>query len=70
MNTDIENYDNRFVAFIDILGFKSIIENTVRNALEYKRIKNVLTYIAQMQEDNYYGFLAQYGILILTSHVF
>lgn len=63
MNTDIENYDNRFVAFIDILGFKSIIENTARNALEYKRIKNVLTYIAQMQEDNYYGFLAQYGIL-------
>ncbi len=63
MENTIENYGNRFVAFIDILGFKSIVENTENDTSEYIRIKNVLNYIAGVRTDNYQGPLAKYGIL-------
>ena len=58
-----DNYDMRFVAFIDILGFKDIIKHTLEGPDEYVRIKKVLNYIADIQQYNYYGALAESGIL-------
>lgn len=56
-------YDERFVAFLDILGFKSIIQDTENDETEYQRIKKILEYIAGVRKENYEGFFAQYGIL-------
>lgn len=63
MQKNVETYDNRFVAFIDILGFKEIVEKTQIDILEYKRVKNVLNYIAGVRIDNYQEPLAKHGIL-------
>ena len=56
-------YEDRFVAFLDILGFKTIINDTEKNDAEYQRIKRVLNYIAEVRNDNYEGMFAKYGIL-------
>jgi hypothetical protein len=55
-------YDERFVAFLDILGFKNMIESTKNNIEYQEKIKNVLNYIAGIRNDNYYGDLAKYRV--------
>lgn len=46
-------YNEHFVAFLDILGFKSIIDATAKNSDECERIFKVLNYIAKVRTENY-----------------
>lgn len=52
-------YNDRFVAFLDILGFKNLIDKTSQNEKEFNRVLKVLKYTSAVQKDNYEGFLAQ-----------
>jgi len=61
--TKIMEYSNRFIAFLDILGFKSIIEQTITDKKVYKNVLNTLNYISEVRRENYKGFLSEYGIL-------
>ena len=47
-------YEKRFVAFLDILGFKEMIKETYINGEEFNRIKKVLGKIANMKDLNYH----------------
>ena len=55
-------YDERFVAFIDILGFKSLIEETITNDAKYQYIQGVLNHISSVQYENYHGIFSEYGV--------
>ncbi|TCL53997.1 hypothetical protein EDD76_1238 [Kineothrix alysoides] len=55
-------YEERFIAFLNILGFKNMIESTKDNIEYQEKIKNILNYIAGIRDDNYYGSLAEYGV--------
>ena len=46
-------YTEHFVAFLDILGFKSIIDATAKNPDEFERISEILNYIARVRTENY-----------------
>ena len=50
-------YENRFVAFIDILGFKNLIDKTANDEKEMDRVLKVLKYTANIEKDNYEGLL-------------
>ncbi len=54
-------YDERFVAFLDILGFKNMIQFTTDNIEYQEKIRNILNYISEIRNDNYHGKLAEYG---------
>ncbi len=56
-------YDERFVAFLDILGFKSIIGITQNDVAYQEKIKQILNYIAGIRNDNYHGLFSEDGIL-------
>lgn len=47
----LEGYENRFVAFIDILGFKQLVENMENEkdgyGKDFKRIKSVLNFLQE-----------------------
>ena len=55
-------FEERFIAFVDIIGFKEIVKNAKDNEEYQKRISGVLNYIAKIKNDNYHGKWAQYGI--------
>jgi hypothetical protein len=45
---NIEGYENRFVAFVDILGFKELIHKIESEAVEnadYQRVRSVLNFL-------------------------
>lgn len=52
MTEKITIYEDRFIAFIDILGFSSIVGQTVNNPAIAKRIHQALSRIAAIKEDN------------------
>lgn len=62
MDKPTDYYDERFVAFIDILGFSDVINKTTDSFAEYKKIKKVLDEIVGIWKDNYYGDVARYGV--------
>lgn len=55
-------YEKKFVAFLDILGFKNMIKCTINNIAYQKKIMQVLSDIASIRQDNYHGFLSEYGV--------
>lgn len=59
----MSNYENRFIAFIDILGFKNIIDKTLMDQETYKTVLSAVNYISGVRKENYEGFLSEYGIL-------
>jgi len=56
------SYEKRFVAYMDILGFKSLIEKTKENEENYNQVNKALSTIADIRHDNYAGALSEYGI--------
>lgn len=46
-------YQERYVAFIDILGFKEIVDRTYKSEKEFNRLKDVIEYIEFLRERNY-----------------
>lgn len=48
-------FEERFIAFVDIIGFKEIVKNAKDNEEYQKRISGVLNYIAKIKNDNYHG---------------
>lgn len=47
------NYEERYIAFIDILGFKNIVQNTSSDSVELERLNNALNYILKLKKENY-----------------
>lgn len=46
-------YEERYVAFIDILGFKNIVNNTYTIPAEFNRLEQALKHIESLKNDNY-----------------
>ena len=62
-------YEDRILAFVDILGFKSIVQQSTCNPQEQKRILNAMEIIHSYKEFNDTGFgngLRQYGVQVTT----
>ncbi|QKE10617.1 hypothetical protein [Bacillus cereus] len=59
MTVTLERYEERFIAFIDILGFKEHISQTLTNSTHFKKVRNVLNFISKLKYDNDGGVLAQ-----------
>ena len=55
-------FEERFIAFVDILGFKEIVKKATNNLDYQKVVSKVLNYIAKVRNDNYYGNWSKYGI--------
>lgn len=55
-------FEERFIAYVDILGFKEIVKKAKGNDEYQKSISKVLNYIANIRTDNYHGEWAKYGI--------
>lgn len=49
------SYDNRFIAFLDILGFKNWIEKTVDDEDVFNTIKSGIDYISRERDELYHG---------------
>lgn len=52
-------YEERFIAFIDILGFRNIISESINSPEVLQDIIDSLEYVYEEREDNYNGKLAQ-----------
>ena len=50
-------YQLRYVAFLDLLGFKNMVNQSVENQAVLNNINRALSYIGNMQHDNYNGML-------------
>lgn len=57
--TTLENYEDRVVAFIDILGFREIINRTINNPTLTEKVQRVLVRISDVKKDNDHGTLSQ-----------
>lgn len=55
-------FEERFIAFVDILGFKEIVKKAKNDINFQNDISAVLNYIAKIRNDNYHGYLSKYGI--------
>ena len=55
-------FEERFIAFVDIIGFKEIVKKAKGNDEYQKKISEVLNYIAKIKNDNYHGEWAEYGV--------
>lgn len=55
-------FEERFVAFVDILGFKDIVKKAVNDLKYQDKVSGVLNYIAKIKSDNYHGDWAKYGV--------
>ena len=49
------NYNLRYVAFLDLLGFKNMVNQSVENQTILNNINRALNYIGGIQHDNYNG---------------
>ena len=47
-------YEERYIAFIDILGFKNIVTNTFNFPEEFNRLDQTLSYLESLKRKNYY----------------
>ena len=52
-------YETRYVAFLDILGFKNMVEQSTESQDILNQINDALNYTNKVQHDNYHGFLPQ-----------
>lgn len=63
-------YEYRILAFVDILGFKNMIQQSTCNSLEQKRILTAMNIIHSYKELNDFGFdgegLRKYGVQVTT----
>lgn len=63
-------YEYRILAFVDILGFKNMIQQSTCNSLEQKRILTAMNIILSYKELNDFGFdgegLRKYGVQVTT----
>ena len=48
-------YQFRYVAFLDLLGFKNMVSQSVLNQDILNNLNRALNYIGSMQHDNYNG---------------
>lgn len=49
------NYNIRYVAFLDLMGFKNLVFDSVGNHYVLDNINRALDYICYLQNDNYHG---------------
>lgn len=63
-------YENRFIVFLDILGFKELVKKTTQDESNFETISKVLNYISEVRNENYHGFLAQYDTIKKEVSVF
>lgn len=66
----MKSYENRFIVFLDILGFKELVKKTTQDASNFETISRVLNYISEVRNENYHGFLAQYDTIKKEVSVF
>lgn len=59
MAIEIEEYEERIIAFIDILGFREHINQTVTSSSHFNKIRKVLNFISDLKQDNDMGHLSQ-----------
>lgn len=52
-------YENRVVAFIDILGFREHVRQTLTDTTHAKNIQRVLEFITELKHDNDQGLLSE-----------
>lgn len=52
------NYKLRYVAFLDMMGFKNMVNQSVENQNILNNINMALSYIGYMKHDNYNGILS------------
>ncbi len=53
------HYETRYVAFLDILGFKNLVGQSTKNQDILNIINKALNYTYEIQHDNYHGILSQ-----------
>ncbi len=53
------SYESRYVAFLDLLGFKDMVEQSTKNQSILNNISKALNYTYEVQHNNYHGFLSQ-----------
>ena len=51
------NYKLKYVAFLDLLGFKNMVYQSIGNQNILNNINIALSYIVKMQNDNYNGIM-------------
>ena len=51
-------YENRLIAFVDLLGFKQAVNNSVNHQVIAQKIYNILNYHNRLKEKNYGDGLA------------
>lgn len=56
--TNQQDYENRIVAFFDILGYKNFINDTQYDLKKRKHLFGIMEYISNIQFDNEKGILA------------
>lgn len=55
-------FEERFIAFVDILGFKEIVKQATNDITYQDKVLKVLNYIAKIRNDNYYSDWAKQGV--------
>lgn len=63
------DYENGIVAYVDILGFKKLVDDSQKNGEDFERIYNALKRIHKIEEKNYSeGFSngTEFGIEVST----
>lgn len=55
-------FEERFIAFVDILGFKEIVKKASNDVEYQEKVSKVLNYIAKIRNDNYYSDWARHGV--------
>lgn len=53
-----QQYVPRYIVFIDILGFKNLVEESTRNEDQLKNIHRALKYISEIKQENAEGQLS------------
>lgn len=57
-NREPIQYENRLIAFVDLLGFKQAVNNSVNHQVIAQKIYNILNYHNRLKEKNYGDGLA------------
>lgn len=51
------SYKQRYVAFLDLMGFKNLVNQSAEDQAVLNNINRALSYIGRMQHDNYNGMM-------------